>query len=64
MLFGDAMRRERVGAGFKTQSCFRCYTGPDFEGDTYSPCFDPVLDTETFPQRKCFGIRSNVHFPT
>ncbi|KAK0732289.1 hypothetical protein B0H67DRAFT_478423 [Lasiosphaeris hirsuta] len=65
MLFGDAMRRTKLAApNLRTQSCFRCFTGPDFKGDDASPCFDPKLDTETFPAGPCYGIRSNIHFPT
>ncbi|KAK3312085.1 hypothetical protein B0H66DRAFT_525037 [Apodospora peruviana] len=65
MLYGDSMRRAKVGKGFKSQSCFRCFSGPDFKGDDYSPCADPKLDTETFPAGPCLGgIRSNIHFPT
>ncbi|KAI2619834.1 hypothetical protein GGS26DRAFT_320916 [Hypomontagnella submonticulosa] len=65
MLVGDSMRREKKGSGLKSQSCFRCFTGPDFKGDDYSPCADPKLDTETFPAGPCLGgIRSNIHFPT
>ncbi|KAH8881886.1 hypothetical protein GQ53DRAFT_787795 [Thozetella sp. PMI_491] len=65
MLVGDSMRREKKGTGFKSQSCFRCFSGPDFKGDDQSPCADPKLDTETFPSTPCLGgIRSNIHFPT
>ncbi|KAK3688900.1 hypothetical protein B0T22DRAFT_426911 [Podospora appendiculata] len=65
MLVGDSMRRTRLGAGRKSQSCFRCFSGPDFKGDDASPCADPKLDTETFPAGPCLGgIRSNIHFPT
>ncbi|KAI0002626.1 hypothetical protein F4779DRAFT_631007 [Xylariaceae sp. FL0662B] len=65
MLVGDSMRREKMGSGLKSQSCFRCFTGPDFQGDNYGPCGDPQLDTETFPSGPCLGgIRSNIHFPT
>ena len=62
MLFGDPMRRE---GGFKTQSCFRCFSGPNFQGDDLSPCADTRLDFEGFPPGPCLGgIRSNIHFPT
>jgi len=65
MLYGDSMRRTSEGLGRNMQSCFRCFTGPDFKGDDRSPCFDPVLDTEEFPSRACLGgIRSNILFPT
>ncbi|KAI1765792.1 hypothetical protein GGR53DRAFT_529347 [Hypoxylon sp. FL1150] len=64
MLFGDSMRRESK-EGMDMQSCFRCFTGPNFEGDNYGPCGDPKLDTESFPTGPCLGgIRSNIHFPT
>lgn len=64
MLVGDSMRREKK-EGMDTQSCFRCFTGPDFQGDNYGPCGDPKLDTEGFPAVPCLGgIRSNIHFPT
>ena len=65
MLMGDANARAKRGQGFKSQSCFRCYTGPNFKGDDLSPCADPKLDTEAFPTGPCLGgIRSNIHFPT
>lgn len=40
MLFGNAMRRTSQ-EGMRSQSCFRCFTGPDFAGDIRSPCADP-----------------------
>ncbi|KAE9366631.1 hypothetical protein N431DRAFT_471674 [Stipitochalara longipes BDJ] len=65
MLVGDPMRREAgVNPSMKYQSCFRCYSGPNFKGDDLSPCFDPTVDTEGFPQKMCSGIRTNLHFPT
>jgi hypothetical protein len=65
MLVGDSMQRAKIGSGRKSQSCFRCYTGPNFAGDIYSPCADPKLDTEELPAGPCLGgIRSNIHFPT
>lgn len=39
MLVGDPMDRERP-ADMVRQNCFRCYTGPDFGGDTGAPCMD------------------------
>ncbi|CAK7199469.1 hypothetical protein SEUCBS139899_002149 [Sporothrix eucalyptigena] len=66
MLVGDTtLRTKPTGVNMKTQSCFRCYTGPNFKGDDLSPCADPKLDTETLPAGPCLGgIRSNIHFPT
>lgn len=64
MLVGDASQREKRGEGKKSQSCFRCFTGPDFQGDDLAPCADPELDTEELPSRPCHGIRSNVVYPT
>ncbi|KAE8442848.1 hypothetical protein EG329_002590 [Mollisiaceae sp. DMI_Dod_QoI] len=65
MLVGDPMRREAgVNPPLNFQSCFRCYSGPDFKGDDLSPCFDPKVDTESFPQKMCSGIRTNLLFPT
>ncbi|KAK0622077.1 hypothetical protein B0T17DRAFT_494747 [Bombardia bombarda] len=65
MLVGDSMRRTKLGSGLKSQSCFRCFSGPEFKGDDLSPCADKKLDTETFPAGPCLGgIRSNIHFPT
>ncbi|KAI0172930.1 hypothetical protein GGR52DRAFT_591447 [Hypoxylon sp. FL1284] len=64
MLVGDSMRREPK-EGMKYQSCFRCYTGPNFQGDIYGPCLDPRVDTEGLPPGPCLGgIRTNIHFPT
>ncbi|KAK4215045.1 hypothetical protein QBC37DRAFT_137671 [Rhypophila decipiens] len=65
MFSGDPNRRTPSGLGMKaTQSCYRCFTGPNFQGNTYSPCFDPKLDTEGFPTTPCpGGIRSSVIFP-
>ncbi|SPQ26470.1 73cd40c6-3568-4e87-9233-1521ec5bb1ec [Thermothielavioides terrestris] len=64
MFSGDVNRRQPSGLGQRKQSCFRCYTGPNFQGNTYSPCFDPKLDTEGFPTTPCpGGIRSSVLFP-
>ncbi|KEZ39143.1 hypothetical protein SAPIO_CDS10542 [Scedosporium apiospermum] len=65
MLYGDAARREKDGNGWKTQSCFRCYSGPNFGGDVMSPCADSKLDFEELPPHACAGgIRSTVNFPT
>jgi hypothetical protein len=64
MFSGDAARRTSSGLGRNMQSCFRCYTGPNFGGNIYSPCMDPQRDTETFPKQPCpGGIRSSVIFP-
>jgi hypothetical protein len=62
MLVGDPTSRVKK---FKSQSCFRCYTGPDFGGDNAAPCSDARLDTEAFPTGPCLGgIRSNILYPT
>jgi len=64
MFSGDANRRASSGFGRNMQSCYRCYTGPNFQGNVYSPCFDSKLDTESFPKTPCpGGIRSSVIFP-
>lgn len=64
MFAGDALNRKSTGHGRNMQSCFRCYTGPNFQGNVMSPCFDPKLDTESFPSTPCpGGIRSSVIFP-
>jgi len=65
MLVGDPTRRvPGTNPSMKMQSCFRCYSGPNFKGDNLSPCADPTVDTEGFPQKMCSGIRTNLHFPT
>lgn len=64
MLVGDANQREKIGDGMKSQTCFRCFNGPDFAGDNAAPCADATLDTEGLPTGKCHGIRSNVLYPT
>ncbi|KEZ39116.1 hypothetical protein SAPIO_CDS10507 [Scedosporium apiospermum] len=62
MLVGDPMRREPL---YKSQSCFRCYSGPNHGGDNAAPCSDNRLDFEGFPNIPCLGgIRSNVLYPT
>jgi len=62
MLVGDPMRRT---SKYKMQSCFRCYTGPNFGGDDRAPCSDTKIDFESFPPQPCKGgIRSNILFPT
>ncbi|KAF5848945.1 hypothetical protein GGP41_010090 [Bipolaris sorokiniana] len=38
MLVGDAANR--VSKNRKSQTCFRCYTGPNFGGDNAAPCQD------------------------
>ncbi|KAK3684331.1 hypothetical protein B0T22DRAFT_539216 [Podospora appendiculata] len=64
MFSGDASRRKSAGLGKNMQSCYRCYTGPNFKGNNMSPCMDPKLDTEGFPTTPCpGGIRSSVIFP-
>jgi hypothetical protein len=40
MLVGDAAQRTKKGTGLKTQTCFRCYSGPNFGGDNAAPCAD------------------------
>ncbi|KAI0469661.1 hypothetical protein GGR56DRAFT_668478 [Xylariaceae sp. FL0804] len=64
MLTGESSQRNSSGLGQKMQSCVRCYTGPNFQGNVMSPCFDPKLDTEHLPTGPCLGgIRSNIIFP-
>ncbi|TVY82100.1 hypothetical protein LSUE1_G005832, partial [Lachnellula suecica] len=67
MLVGNATARTK-GAGpgsVKSQTCFRCYTGPNFAGDNAAPCQDATLDTQTLPTKACLGgIRSNILYPT
>lgn len=69
MLVGDAANR--VSKNRKSQTCFRCYTGPNFGGDNAAPCQDAKrvsrsclryllltsrrLDTEGFPTTPCPG---------
>ncbi|KAH8899999.1 hypothetical protein GQ53DRAFT_816033 [Thozetella sp. PMI_491] len=63
MFAGDPSLRDAKGQSPK--NCYRCYTGPNFEGDVRAPCADPKLDTPAFPTTPCpGGIRSNIHFPT
>ncbi len=66
MLVGDSMRRTKdTSVNMKRQNCFRCYTGPNFGGDTSAPCMDARIDYETLPPKPCAGgIRSNIAFPT
>ncbi|RDL32477.1 Uncharacterized protein BP5553_08933 [Venustampulla echinocandica] len=65
MLVGDATQRAKKGSGMKSQTCFRCFSGPNFGGDNASPCADAKLDTETLPAGQCLGgIRSNILYPT
>ncbi|EHL02096.1 hypothetical protein M7I_1875 [Glarea lozoyensis 74030] len=40
MLVGDAAQRTKKGSGLKSQTCFRCYSGPNFGGDNAAPCAD------------------------
>jgi len=66
MFFGDAtLRSEPQGQyNLSTQTCFRCYNGPNFGGDELRPCLDPRVDSMHLPNKPCFGIRSNILFPT
>lgn len=62
MFVGDVARRTPL---YKTQSCFRCFSGPNFGGDDAAPCTDSRRDFEGFPPQPCpGGIRSNVLYPT
>jgi hypothetical protein len=66
MFVGDAMLRSPPSSPYNlsTQNCYRCFTGPDFGGDIYRPCTDPAVDTMHLPDKPCWGIRSNILFPT
>ncbi|KAL1843966.1 hypothetical protein VTJ49DRAFT_6370 [Mycothermus thermophilus] len=62
MFVGDVARRTPL---YKSQSCFRCFSGPNFGGDDLAPCSDNRRDFEGFPPQPCpGGIRSNVLYPT
>jgi len=62
MFVGDVQRRKSL---YKTQSCFRCFSGKNFGGDDAAPCTDARRDFEGFPTQACpGGIRSNVLYPT
>ncbi|KAK4212768.1 hypothetical protein QBC37DRAFT_465115 [Rhypophila decipiens] len=62
MFVGDVTRKTPL---YKMQSCYRCYSGPNFGGDDMAPCSDSRLDFESFPPKPCpGGIRSNVLYPT
>ena len=62
MFVGDPLRKAKL---YKMQSCFRCYSGPNFGGDNAAPCSDSRLDFEGFPPSPCLGgIRSNILYPT
>ncbi|AEO54532.1 hypothetical protein MYCTH_2297192 [Thermothelomyces thermophilus ATCC 42464] len=64
MLSGDSTKRESDNLRNKTQQCYRCYTAENWGGSMYSPCMDPELDTDHFPNQQCVGgIRSNIIFP-
>jgi hypothetical protein len=64
MLVGDPLNR-KADPKMKMQNCYRCYTGPNFGGDTAAPCSDGKIDTQTLPKDICKGgIRSNILFPT
>lgn len=64
MLTGDSTQRKSDNLGKKMQQCYRCYTAENWGGSPYSPCMDPELDTDHFPNRPCAGgIRSNIIFP-
>ena len=65
MLTGDPAQAKSAGLGKNMQSCYRCFTGPNFGGNVNSPCFDPKIDTDGLPAGPCLGgIRSNIMFPT
>ncbi|KAF2733013.1 hypothetical protein EJ04DRAFT_439976 [Polyplosphaeria fusca] len=65
MLVGDANKRAQGTTSLKSQTCFRCYTAPNYGGDNAAPCQDAKLDTEYFPKQACpGGIRSNILYPT
>jgi hypothetical protein len=40
MLVGDANKRVQGTNSLKSQTCFRCYSGPNFGGDNAAPCQD------------------------
>ncbi|KAK4122024.1 hypothetical protein N657DRAFT_622599 [Parathielavia appendiculata] len=62
MFVGDVARRTPL---YKSQSCFRCFSGPNFGGDDLAPCTDSRRDFEGFPPQPCpGGIRSNILYPT
>jgi hypothetical protein len=64
MLVGDANNRVK-DATLARQNCFRCYTGPNYGGDTGAPCMDNRVDTQGLPTKACpGGIRSNILFKT
>jgi len=64
MLSGDAANRKAI-ANQKLQNCFRCYTGPNFGGDTAAPCQGGSVDHVGLPPKACpGGIRTNILFPT
>ncbi len=62
MLVGDPNKRT-ANASLSKQTCYRCYTGPNYGGDTSAPC-QGNIDTEHLPTGTCYGIRSNILFPT
>jgi len=66
MFFGDAtLRSEPAGPwNLSSQTCFRCYNAPNFGGDLLRPCLDPRVDSMHLPSGPCYGIRSNILFPT
>jgi hypothetical protein len=54
MLVGDAAQRTKKGTGLKSQTCFRCYSGPNFGGDNAAPCADAKFVHEIpLDSRKC-----------
>ncbi|KAK0614679.1 hypothetical protein B0T14DRAFT_499895 [Immersiella caudata] len=64
MLSGDPMQRT-ADPTMRRQNCYRCYTGPNFQGDVGAPCQDAANDHPGLPEKACAGgIRTNVHFPT
>ncbi|KAK3312675.1 hypothetical protein B0H66DRAFT_378848 [Apodospora peruviana] len=65
MFMGDAaLRAPPVSPDLSTQNCFRCFSSPDFGGDLFAPCQDDRVDTMFLPPRFCYGLRSNIVFPT
>ena len=65
MFVGDPTLRAQPATNLSTQTCFRCYTAPDFGGDELAPCQDGRVDSWHLPNVPCpGGIRSNILFPT
>lgn len=55
MLVGDPMARSRTGTQLKRQNCYRCYTGPNFGGDTAAPCMDAKYGLSSHRVMKRWG---------